>query len=133
MNQKLIDQLNAALRMEYSDIFLYPRHSDFFKSHPAIAELFKNFSQMEVRHADILANEIHKIGGYPDWDFQLLTAKMTLPEIVKWHLASEHNSVKHYQKCINLATDKRLKEILDGIRIEESIHEAALNKISKWI
>ena len=133
MSQALITLLNHALRMEYSDVFLYPRHADHLQKQPAIAELFRNFSQMEVRHADVLANAISRLGGQPNWDFHLLTGKKTFREIVNWHLAGERAAIKLYRKCIGLVTDKRFKDILELIRLEETIHEAALVRISQWI
>ncbi|MFH1226430.1 MAG: ferritin-like domain-containing protein [Planctomycetota bacterium] len=133
MSDKIVELLNHALVMEYSDVFLYPRHGEYFGKHPAIAELFKNFSQMELRHADTLAIEISQLGGQPVWDFQLLTGKKRPEEIVHWHLDSERNAISHYEKCIRAASDKRLKEILSDIKAEETIHQAALEKISEWI
>ncbi|MFA5793598.1 MAG: ferritin-like domain-containing protein [Candidatus Brocadiia bacterium] len=133
MSQDLIELLNQALTMEYSDVFLYPRHSEHFNGQPAISELFKNFSQMELRHADTLAMEIHRLGGQPEWDFKLLTGKKQPSEIVSWHLNGERNAISHYDKCIKAAGDRRLKEILSGIKAEEAIHQAALEKIRTWI
>ncbi len=133
MSQELINLLNQALKMEYSDIFLYPRHSDLFQNHPFIRELFQNFSQMEVRHADIIAQEISKLGGSPVWDFRLLTGQKSKKDVVDWHLANEHAAIKHYEQCIRAANDKRLKDVLDGIRVEETIHQAALEKLNKWV
>lgn len=129
--EKVIALLNKALAMEYSDIFLYQRHVDYFKKYPGIGDLFRNFSQMETRHADILSLEIKKLGFTPTTDFHLIDAKKGLRDIISQHLKSEQSAVTLYSHCLKAVTDSRLKEAIDAIRIEESIHEAALRQLAK--
>ena len=130
---KVAALLNKALALEYGDIFLYQRHVDYFAKYPGIGDLFRNFSQMETRHADILSLELKKLGFKPTTDFNLIDAKKGIKEIVGQHLRNEQVAVALYSQCLKLITDKRLEEIIDGIRIEETIHEAALAKLIKWL
>jgi len=130
---KLVALLNKALAFEYGDIFLYQRHGEYFGKYPGIGDLFRNFSQMETRHADILAMEIGKLGFTPTTDFQLINAKKSIKEIINLHLKNENGAVAIYRQCLKLIHDNRLAGIIDGIIIEETIHEAALNKLIKWV
>lgn len=130
---KVAALLNKALVMEYGDIFLYQRHSDYFRKYPGIGDLFSNFSKMETRHADILSLEIKKLGLTPSSDFHLLDAKKDIKAILAQHLKNEQGAVALYSQCLKLITDRRLEEIINGIRVEETIHEAALQKLLKWL
>jgi len=132
-NNKVAALLNKALVMEYSDIFLYQRHSDYFREYPGIGDLFRNFSQMETRHADILSLEINKLGVTPATDFHLIDSKKSIKEIIALHLKNEQGAVAIYRQCLKLITDRRLAGVIYGIRVEETIHEAALNKLIKWL
>ena len=125
--------MNKALVMEYGDIFLYQRHVDYFQKYPGIGDLFRNFSQMETRHADIIALEISKLGLTPTTDFHLIDAKRSTREIIAQHLKNEQGAVALYRQCLKLITDQRLAGVIDAIRVEETIHEAALNKLIKWL
>lgn len=130
---KVAALLNKALVMEYGDIFLYQRHTDYFGKYPGIGDLFRNFSQMETRHADTLSLEIKKLGFTPLNDFQLVDSKKGIKEIVAQHLKNEQNAIGLYTQCLKLLTDNRLTDVIDGIRVEETIHEAALAKLIKWL
>ena len=130
---KVAALLNKALALEYGDIFLYQRHSDYFHKYPGIGDLFRNFSQMETRHADILSLEINKLGVTPTTDTHLIDGKKSIKEILSLHLKNEQNAVALYRQCLKLIHDSRLEEIINGIIVEETIHEAALNKLVKWV
>ena len=125
--------MNKALVMEYGDIFLYQRHIDYFRKYPGIGGLFSNFSQMETRHANILSLEISKLGFTPGTDFHLIDSKKGIKELIAQHMKNEQGAVALYSQCLKLITDRRLAEIIDGIRVEETIHKAALNKLIKWL
>src|SRR3989339_1290653 len=130
---KLVALLNKALAFEYGDIFLYQRHGEYFGKYPGIGDLFRNFSQMETRHADILSLEINKLGVTPTTDTHLIDGKKSIKEILGLHLKNEQNAVALYRQCLKLIHDSRLEEIINGIIVEETIHEAALNKLVKWV
>ena len=130
--EKVLTLLNKALSMEYADVFLYQRHVDYFKNYPGLGDLFKNFSQMENKHADILSKEILRLGGEPVLNIQIPAGRKDIREIVRFHLANEEGAIEHYRRCSSLIdTDDRLKDLIDKIRIEEAIHAAALKQLLK--
>ncbi|MBI4833319.1 MAG: ferritin-like domain-containing protein [Planctomycetes bacterium] len=131
--EKLVTYLQKALRMEYSDIFLYPRHATSFAKHPWLVQLFHNFGQAESRHADLVSLEISRLGGTAEWDFGFTEGMKTPAEIVRSHLASEKKAISIYKKCVKLASNSNLRNILQNILTEETIHEAALIKIRNWL
>lgn len=133
LSGKVAALLNKALVMEYGDIFLYQRHVDYFAKYPGIGDLFRNFSQMETRHADLLSLELKKLGFAPTTDFNLIDAKKSIREIVNQHLKNEQGAVALYNQCLKVITDHRLADVIDAIRIEETIHQAALAKLIKWL
>jgi len=118
---KLIQLLNSALQLEYSDVFLYPREAREIKD-KNVAQLFEDFGLMEIRHADMLAIRILELGGKPIWDFKLLGELSDLKEILKRHLNNEEACIDFYKNLVERVDDAEIKIILMGIRAEEQIH-----------
>lgn len=123
----MIFNLNKALQLEYSDIFLYPREAKLTKDR-AISEMFEEFGLMEVRHADMLAQRILALGGKPLWDFFLLENKNGLKEIILRHIDYEQRAIDFYERLIREA-DEESRIILRGIRAEEEAHLSKLKKL----
>ena len=125
--------LQKALKLEYSDIFLYPRHAPNLVKNPWHIQLFNYFGQSETRHADILSAEITKLGGISAWDFNILQGKKQPKDIIKYHLSAEHQAIKLYKQCLKLITEPRLKKLITNILQDETIHESTLLKIKDQI
>lgn len=125
---QLIKLLNYALQFEYGDIFLYPREANGIKD-KKIARIFEEFGLMEIRHADMLAVSILKLGGKPVWDFKLLGNLSDLQEILKKHENNEKLAIDLYQNLIDRVDDAEIKIILRGIKAEEEMHLARLREL----
>lgn len=126
---KLIELLNEALQVEYTDIFLYPKQSEVIKE-KEISEKFEKFGKMELRHADNIAMQILTLGGKPHWNFTFLDTKESIDEILQGHLDREAKNIQLYKNIIEFVDDiggeDQLKVILEGIRSEEESHLGAI-------
>lgn len=94
---EIIFNLNKALQLEYSDVFLYPREAQLIAGKDkVIASMFEEFGLMEVRHADLLARRILQLKGKPVWDFALLENKTNLKDILIHHVDYETRTIDFY-------------------------------------
>lgn len=124
---EIIFNLNKALQLEYSDVFLYPREAKIIKD-SIVRSVFEEFGLMEIRHADMLAQRITALGGRPVWDFAPLQNKTELKDILNRHLDYETRSIDLYGKLLD-EVDAETRIILGGIRAEEEIHLSKLKEI----
>lgn len=126
---EIIFNLNKALQLEYSDVFLYPREAQLIVGKDkVIASMFEEFGLMEVRHADLLARRILQLKGKPVWDFALLENKTNLKDILIHHVDYETRTIDFYAKLIE-EVDGETKILLRGIRAEEEIHRSKLKEV----
>lgn len=124
---EIIFNLNKALQLEYTDVFLYPREAKLIKD-KTIASVFEQFGLMEVRHADLLAQRILQLKGKPVWDFSLLEEVKELKDIINRHLDYEERAISLYTKLIT-EVDEETKIILRGIKAEEEGHLTTLKSL----
>jgi len=124
---EIIFNLNKALQLEYSDVFLYPREAKLIEN-KIIASCFEEFGLMEILHADLLAKRIFALGGKPIWDFVILEDKKSLPEMLSRHIDYENRAIDFYAKLLD-NVDEETKILLRGIRAEEETHLARLKNI----
>ena len=122
----LIFNLNKALQLEYSDIFLYAREAKMIKDN-AISACFEKFGLMEIRHADLLAQRILALGGKPVWDFHLLEDRNNLKDTLSRHIGSETLIIDFYGTFLDKVDDET-KIILRGVRAEEETHLVKLKE-----
>lgn len=127
--QEIVSNLNKALQLEYSDVFLYSREAELIKDKDkVISLLFEQFGLMEVRHADLLARRIFQLGGKPAWDFYLLQNKNDLKDILNWHIDYETKAVDFYGRLVE-QVDEETKILLRGIRAEEEVHRDKIKEL----
>lgn len=124
---EIIFNLNKALQMEYSDVFLYPREAKMIKD-SMISSCFEKFGLMEIRHADMLSQRIIALGGKPAWDFALLEDKTDLKDILNRHIGYETRAIDFYGKLLE-EVDGETKIILRGIRAEEEVHLSKVKEL----
>lgn len=134
---KLLTLLNTAFEDEYSDTFLYLREAELFRRKIVAGErlesIFKEFSAMELRHADRVAAKIIELGGKPRWEFKPLETSTSLREILQKHLVRETNAVHGYTTLIGLARGTDFEIILKGIREDEKEHLVEVSRILKGL
>lgn len=133
-NTKLIELLNEALYLEYTDIFLYLRQASMVEEE--ISKTFDRLALMEMRHADNIAIQINVLGGKSEWEFDYPPIKESTDEILLEHLEREKKHINTYRTLIGLAEKERqdqLKLILKGIKSEEEGHLGAIKGLlKKW-
>jgi bacterioferritin (cytochrome b1) len=125
---EVIFNLNKALQLEYSDVFLYPREAGLMKESP-LADIFEQFGLMEIRHADLIARRIIQLKGKPVWDFSLLEEKNDLKSIIQRHIDYEERAISLYAKLIP-EVDEETRILLRGIKAEEEGHLVKLKELS---
>lgn len=131
--EEIIFELNKALQLEYSDVFLYPREANQIAGkNKMLAATFEEFGLMEVRHADLLSRRILDLGGKPVWNFFILEDHPELKDIVSRHIDYETRSVDFYGKLLG-QVDEETKILLRGIRGEEETHLAKLREFSQTL
>lgn len=127
---EIIFNLNQALQLEYSDLFLYPREAKLIAEKDAVAaSMFEKFGLMEVRHADLLARRIIELGGKPVWDFLLLQDKNDLKDILNRHIEYETKGTNFYARLLE-EVDDETKILLRGIKAEEQMHLDKIRELS---
>ena len=67
--EKINDILNKALTLEYTLIVHYPRIASMIKEQET-RKLVNELGRASVKHADVVANAIIKLGGHPEWSFE---------------------------------------------------------------
>ena len=128
---EVIFNLNKALQLEYSDVFLYPREAKLIEvKDKEAADMFEELGLMEIRHADLLARRIMELGGKPVWDFALLHDITELKDLFLRHLDYEKRAIDFYGRLLEQVDDET-KIMLRGIRGEEETHLSKLQEIVK--
>lgn len=126
---EIVFNLNKALQLEYSDVFLYPREAKLIEDKNKVtASVFEEFGLMEIRHADLLSMRIIQLEGKPIWDFSLLPNKNDLKDILIRHLDYEERAIDFYGKLVGLV-DPETKILLRGIKAEEEEHLAKIKEL----
>lgn len=123
----LVFNLNKALQLEFSDIFLYIREAGLIKD-SSVRAVFEKFGLMEIMHADILGQHILALGGKPLWDYSLLLNQAELKSMIIHHMDYENRAIDFYGKLIE-QVDDQTKILLRGIRDEEQEHFLKLKEI----
>ncbi len=130
VKRELIELLNDALLLEYSDVFLYPREAKTVED-KEISEKFGLFGLMEVRHADIVSMKLLELGEKPAWNFKLLEGGLSFEDMVKYHLDKEKEMISAYSECIEATDDDNFKIVLRGIKADEELHLKFIEVILK--
>lgn len=129
---KIIDALNAARKEELTAILQYLQHHYLAKGlqSPAVAELFKKFSLVEMKHAYALAERIVALGGKPETKIDPLKIPEKLTDMIKANLDTEEGAIGSYKKWVKLASDDSTTcRMLEGILADEEEIAAKLSSL----
>lgn len=123
--------LEKVFQMEHYETLLYLREADLFVKKiiggDKLGDVFKEFSSMELKHADRIAVKLLELGASPVWEFKPLENESSLHAVLSRHLKNEAASYEAYDELVALTDDADFKLCLKGIRAEEKEH---LEKIS---
>lgn len=107
-SQKLIDAMNEALTEELASIIQYLWDHILARGmeSPAIADMFKELSMVEMKHAYMLAERIDLIGGVPTTAVGPIKIGGDLRKMMEDNLALEYDAVRMYRNLVKMAEDE---------------------------
>ena len=134
---KLIAALNEALTEELASVIQYLWDHILARGleSPAIAEMFKELSMVEMKHAYALAERIDLLGGVPTTAVGPIKIGGDLRGMVDDNLKLEYDAIEMYRKLVKMAEaedDPVSRRLLEDILGETEEHanqlEAVLGK-----
>ncbi len=135
--EKFIKMLNYGLNYEYTDFFTYRKESAMMQkkivSGEKLADEFIRFSNMELRHADILSNKIVELGFEPIWQMENIFYNDSLRETLLRHIEKENLAYKFYTELQKINTDLTFEIVIKGIQQDEKEHLNRLTNLFKKI
>jgi len=107
-NDKVIEQLNAALSSELTAIVQYMTHAEMCDNwgYERLGQLTKGRAIEEMKHAEGLIERIIFLDGTPAVKVGLVPKiGAKVQQQLEYDLASEHGEVRQYNDAVKLCTD----------------------------
>src|SRR5208282_561144 len=106
-NEKVLEQLNRALREELTAISQYFVHSEMDEDwgYDRLAHSMKKISIEEMKHAETLIERILFLDGSPNMEPMALTIGKNVKEALGSDLKLEHDAVVLYNEAARIATE----------------------------
>jgi len=139
-NEKVLEQLNRALREELTAINQYFVHAEMDDDwgYDRLAHSMKKISIEEMKHAETLIERILFLDGSPQMEHLELTIGKTVKEALSFDLKLEHGAVVLYNEAARIATengDHGSRDLFVKVLREEEKHvdwlEAQLHEINE--
>ena len=127
-SSQIVDQLNKALKLEYSIIIHMPRIASGIEDEET-KEKALILGSTSIKHADTVANAISTLGGNPEWAFESIPVGKNLVEIFKKQLDKEKLALQLHQENASLIRDRSLKLKFDQLARDEEWHIQIVNDI----
>ena len=133
-SKKLLDALNEDLAYELAALTQYMWHHVMGQGleFPAIADLFKEFSIQEMKHAEALAERRALRGGAPTTKPNEIKAGGNLKKMLQDDLAGEYTAIDLYTRHIALAEKEKdvvTRRLLESILGDEQGHANDLEAV----
>ena len=134
---KFIEALNEALTEELASIIQYLWDHILARGmeSPAIAEMFKGLSMIEMKHAYSIAERIDLLGGVPTTSVGPIKIGGDLRKMVDDNLKLEYDAIEMYKNLVKMAEaedDPVSRRLMEDILGETEEHanqlEAVLGK-----
>jgi len=134
---KFIEALNEALTEELASIIQYLWDHILARGmeSPAIADMFKSLSMVEMKHAYSIAERIDLLGGVPTTSVGPIKIGGDLRKMVDDNLKLEYDAIEMYKKLVKMAEaedDPVSRRLMEDILGETEEHanqlEAVLGK-----
>ena len=134
---KLIAALNEALTEELASIIQYLWDHILARGleSPAISDMFKDLSMIEMKHAYALAERIDLLGGVPTTAVGPIKIGGDLQKMLSDNLQAEYDAIKMYKKLVKAAeaeddpvTRRLLEDILGDTEEHANRLEAVLGR-----
>ena len=134
---KFIEALNEALTEELASIIQYLWDHILARGmeSPAIADMFKGLSMIEMKHAYSIAERIDLLGGVPTTSVGPIKIGGDLRKMVDDNLKLEYDAIEMYKKLVKMAeaeddpvSRRLMEEILGETEEHANQLEAVLGK-----
>jgi bacterioferritin len=139
-NQKVIEQLNRALREELTAINQYFVHGEMCENwgYVKLAKYIKKQSIDEMKHAETLMERILFLDGTPSMEPLALSIGGNVLAMVESDLKLEIGAVAMYNEAVRIASDEKdngSRDLFVGLLKDEEEHvdwlEAQLHQIKE--
>lgn len=133
-SQKLIEAMNEALSEELASVIQYLWDHILARGmeSPAIADMFKELSMVEMKHAYTLAERIDLLGGVPTTAIGPIKIGGDLRKMVEDNLKLEYDAIEMYRRLVKLAEaedDPGSRRLLEDILKETEEHTNRLEAV----
>ena len=107
-SKQFIEALNEALTEELASIIQYLWDHILARGleSPAIADMFKELSMIEMNHAYMIAERIDLLGGLPTTTIGPIKIGGDLRKMVDDNLKLEYDAVAMYEKLVKMAIEE---------------------------
>jgi bacterioferritin len=131
---KFIEALNEALTEELASIIQYLWDHILARGmeSPAIAEMFKGLSMIEMKHAYSIAERIDLLGGVPTTSVGPIKIGGDLRKMVDDNLKLEYDAIEMYKKLVKMAEaedDPVSRRLMEDILGETEEHANQLESV----
>ena len=131
---KFIDALNEALTEELASIIQYLWDHILARGleSPAISDMFKELSMVEMKHAYSIAERIDLLGGLPTTSVGPIKVGGDLPKMVDDNLKLEYDAIEMYRKLVKMAEaedDPVSRRLLEDILGDTEEHANRLETV----
>ncbi len=131
---KFIDALNEALTEELASIIQYLWDHILARGleSPAISDMFKELSMIEMKHAYSIAERIDLLGGLPTTSVGPIKVGGDLPKMVDDNLKLEYDAIEMYKKLVKMAEaedDPVSRRLLEDILGDTEEHANKLETV----
>lgn len=126
-NQKVIEELNKALREELTAINQYFLHAEMCENwgYRKLSEYIKKQSIGEMKHAEVLLERILFLDGSPAMEPLKLTVGSTVKNMIEADLKLEISAVGQYNTAVQIATEEKdngSRDLLVALLKDEESH-----------
>ena len=126
--EQLLSILNKTLTLEYTLIVHYPRLASMVKNADT-RKLVSELGSASIRHADVVANTIIRLGGKPSWSFDSFPSQVDLVNIFQTQLEKEKTARDLHKQSAYMVSVSELRDKFAEIAREEESHIKTVEKI----
>jgi rubrerythrin len=136
-NEKVIAVLKQIFDLESNDVYSYLREAEKFRRKIAggdnVAEIFEAFGNQELRHSDVIAAELIRLGERPKVSVDYGPVEDSIRKVLREHIVIEKKAVELYSGLVKLDVSPELKSSAEQILKVEKSHlekiESVLGKV----
>lgn len=126
-SEKLLEMLNTAIAMELqvSIQYMWQHVLATGIDSAAVADVFKEFSITEMKHAEAIAERLAYIEGTPTTKPTPIFVGGTLKEMLQTDAKAEESAIALYRQVIKVADDERditTRKLIESILGDEEGH-----------